>query len=264
MNKSSLLILASTWAFAATAQAVPTLYYSPTNLNSGLGRPSSNTFTTSVVNAFGAGNVVQVADFSNTASFSQADALFINAREMTDTLSVQERTNISNFATAGGAVFFVGEHGGWTGWNNSFLGLYGDSYTPWNGVNAAISTNALPGQFTANHQVNLSGPGGIAGGHGTALFTAHYGGFGMAMAAVYGPQNNVIAFLDTNVLASGNSNNVAFYGQVSSWLYNTASAHDTAQSAPPPPPAPVPDSGPGLAFVGALLTLGLARRYCRR
>jgi hypothetical protein len=253
-------------SLAAQAFATPVLYYTPTTLTNGLGRPSSSQFTQAVVAAFGASNVVEIPTFNDTSLFADGAALFVNARNQSDTLSTQERTNLLSFITAGGAVFFVGDHGSWEGWDNSFLSLFGDSFHTWNGVGAAISTGALPDQFTPNTQILLTAPGAINGGNGTPLFTTSYGGFGRHMAALYGPYDNAIAFLDTN--AFGYGSNTGFYTGVSSWLFTAANAYDEARLSagnPGTDPSAVPDTGAAIALIApAMLGLAALRRGGRR
>lgn len=252
------IVLALFAVLAGPVSGLPTLYYSPTQLSNGLGGSSSNLFTTAVSAAFGAGNVIQIADFANAASFAGGDALFINPRSTSSTLSAAEQTNISAFIAGGGAVFFVGEHASWTNWDNSFLNLFGDQFLAWNGVNAALATSALPSQFAPNSQIGLAAPGAIGGGNGTALFTAFSGGGGRRMAALYGPNQNAIAFLDSNAFGLTTAGQQQFYAGVSNWLYTVASAHDVAENTPPT--APVPDSGVTLALGGVLLVLVAQRR----
>jgi hypothetical protein len=256
--RPAVLFLAA--ALAVQLVASPILYYTPTTLSNGLGRPSSSQFTQAVTTAFGAGNVVEIPSFNNAADFDDGAALFVNARGQTDSLSVAEQANLLNFINAGGAVFFIGDHASWTTWDNSFLNLFGDSFQTWNGVGAAISTGALPDQFTPNTQILLSAPGAITGGHGTPLFTTSYNGFGRHMAAVYGPLDNAIAFLDTN--AFGYGNNQGFYAGVSSWLFATASAYEEAQVDNGAPNA-VPDAMPVLAIAPVLFGFAWFRRRVR-
>ncbi len=253
--RPAVLFLAA--ALAVQLAASPILYYTPTTLSNGLGRPSSSQFTQAVTNAFGAGNVVEIPSFNNTADFADGAALFVNARNQNETLSAQEQTNLLHFMNAGGAVFFVGDHGSWEGWDNSFLSLFGDSFQTWNGVGAAISTGALPDQFAPNTQILLTAPGAITGGHGTPLFTTSYNGFGRHMAAVYGPLDNAIAFLDTN--AFGYGNNQGFYAGVSSWLFATASAYEEALVDNGAPNS-VPDFFPVWSFAPVLFVFAILRR----
>lgn len=235
---------------AAQALASPILYYTPTTLSNGLGRPSSSQFTATVVSTFGAGNVVEIPTFNNAADFDDGSVLFVNAREGTDVLSAQEQANLLAFANAGGAVFFIGDHLGWTTWDNSFLNLFGDTMIAWNGVNAALATNALPGFIAANTQIALNAPGAISGGNGTALFTVFANGQGRSMASIYGPADNVIAFLDTNAFSGGNNQDL--YTGISAWLHATGSDYEEAQNA-----SAVPDAGFTVWLLAPVL-LGLA------
>lgn len=250
-------------ALVAPLAASPILYYTPALTTYGLGQPGSNQFTTAMTGAFGAGNVIEIASFDNTADFDDGAALFVNARGQTDSLSGAEKVNLLNFINAGGAVFFIGDHGSWTTWDNSFLNLFGDSFQAWTGVGAALATGALPDHFTPNTQILLTAPGGIAGGNGTDLFTKWSGGLDGAMAALYGPLDNAIAFLDTN--AFGGTSNTALYHGLSSWLYDTASDYEAAKLSPGNPGSgnTVPDGLPVLAIAPVLFGLAWFRRRVR-
>lgn len=250
-------------AFAAQAFASPILYYTPALVNNGLGKTGSSQFTTAVTNAFGASNVIEIPTFNNVADFDDGAALFVNARLGGDSLSAAEKTNLLNFINGGGAVFFIGDHLGWQTWDNSFLNLFGDSFQTWNGVNAALATSAASDLLPANTQIALSAPGAITGGNGDNLFTAFGGGQGRAMAARYGPQDNAIAFLDTN--AFGGNSNPALYAGLSSWLFNTATAYELSKQPVVNPPGgnTVPETMPGLAIAPVLFGLAWFRRRVR-
>jgi hypothetical protein len=247
------------------SNASPVLYYSPVGnaLNAGLGASSSTLFTQAVVNQFGASNVRSIADFSNTATYSDADVLFINLRGDSDALQGQEKTNIINFINAGGAVFFIGEHNQWATWDNSFLGIYGGSVVPWGTfVQNSGKTAATPSQFTAGgfNGIAVSNPGGISGGTGIPI----YMGAVNPLAEMYGPSNNAIAFMDTLALSNSNSNQSFFYGNLASWLYVTGSAYETSQANNGGGGSSVPDSGAGLALAGTVLMMGAVRASRRR
>ncbi len=243
------------FATVLRVSGTPLLYYTPALTSNGLGQPTSNDFTQAVKNAFGAANVLQVASFDNTASFADASALFVNARNGTDTLSAQERNNLLNFINAGGAVFFVGEHTGWQAWDDSFLSLFGSSATTWGtAVQAAVVTSAGQAAGFPSGQINVSSAGSISGSAGTALYV---NALGRPLASAFGPDGNAIAFLDTNAFSSNAGRN--FYEGVAGWMFNTASEYDQTKTA-----ATVPDLGAGAALPLALGAILLAGRRPRR
>jgi hypothetical protein len=82
------------------------------------------------------------------------------------------------------------------------------------------------------------------------------------MAALYGPLDNAIAFLDTNAFSG--TTNPALYAAVGSWLFETASAYELAeQTAGNPGGNPVPDAMPVLAIAPVLFGLAWFRRRVR-
>lgn len=259
-------LAAAALAVVPLASATPTLYYSTAETTNGFGTAAGHSLTSTITTAFGAGNVYEVTDFSNAATFADASAIVINARGQNPAaLSAAEKTNILNFINEGGATFFIGDHGSWQTWDDSFLGMFGDAFTTWTSpVGSATSTGALA-SFFPPMTLQLSGPGAITGGNGTSLFTLFPGGGGQTVAAVYGPKSNAIAFLDTNAL--GNSNNSDLFGGLSSWLFTTASAYEQAKRSPSTGgtgPAPVPDAGSVLSLPLALALLWGASRRGRK
>ena len=257
--RPALLCLAAT--LAAPLVASPILYYTPAWTTYGLGKPGSNPFTTAVTSAFGVGNVIEIASFDNAADFDDGAALFVNARQGNDSLSAAEQNNLLNFINAGGAVFFIGDHGSWTTWDNSFLNLFGDTFQGWGGVGIASRAGSAPAAFASTPTVLLTAPGAITGGNGTPLFVR--GNNVQTMAALYGPLDNAIAFLDTN--AFGGTTNPALYGAIGSWLFETASAYELAKQTAGNPGSgnTVPDAMPVLAIAPVLFGLAWFRRRVR-
>lgn len=222
---------------AAAATAAPVLYYTAPQTIYGLRETGFDLFSQTVVSTFGAANIHELADFGTASQFADAAVLFVNARgQDPDALSAAERQNLKTFIDDGGAVFFVGEHGGWTTWNNSFLSLFGAQFTPWNSINAALPSGTAPTPFAQSGQLSLGAPGAISGG-GDPL----YGLQTYTMAARFGPQNNAIAFLDTYPLSGAHGSHFEFHQDVASWLFTTGSAYE-ASKLQTPPPSTVPDS----------------------
>lgn len=258
------LFLAAFLFFAtASAIAAPKLYFTPKEVNGGLSFTDygSNQFTEAVVNAFGAGNVFEIPTFENTATFSDASALFINARSQTSALSAAERTNILNFLTAGGAVFFVGDHTGWTSWDNSFLGLFGDHVEAWNSPSSAVSaTSGVPDAFP-DSITYMQAPGKIVGSNGNALYTQGL----LTMASVYGPYDNAIAFLDTTPFGNVDLRRYETIGLgVGAWLFEKASDYEALRATPPDSGNNVPEGGVTSGLIAAVAALIAFHRIRRR
>lgn len=254
-----LLALGSLLAIALPAlHATPKLYYTPTEISTGLSNDpynpyGSSIFTQTVLDTFGAANVLEVTTFENTADFADASALFINARVQTGALSTLEQANILAFINAGGAVFFVGEHTGWTSWDNSFLGLFGDHVETWGTpVGAANATAAAPAGLPGTISY-LSNPGRIVGGNSTPVYDL----YGRVMAGLYGPNNNAFAFLDSTPFANRAYDTI--YTGVATWIYSTATEYEASLNSPPSVPA-VPDTGVTGVLALTLVALAGLRR----
>jgi hypothetical protein len=180
---------------------------------SGYGYGQSNSLLlTSSLDAGTGNNVTLVTDFANTAQVQAADALWLDIRQPANSLTVTEQTNLTNFISTGRRVVLIGENNSWTNWNNQILGLVGGSYSGGTGFDAIpIVSNELT---TGISKVQFQSAGTITGG--TALFSP-------ASAALFGPQNNVLVILDSNILAdffrtSSNFDTDRFVNNVATWV----------------------------------------------
>jgi hypothetical protein len=203
--------------------------------------------TNSLNAAFGgAANVTILANAENASAVLGFDALWIDLRNGSNSLSSLERTALGQFITSGKRVIFMGENQGFRTWNNSFLTLVGGSATTTNisgplTVAAAAATHPLTQGLTG---LRTASAGQASGG--TALFSEN-------VATLWGAQQNVLTYLDASNLRQANwngslpgglSNDGQFGNNMSAWL--------AAPATVVPEPATYAMLGMGLVTLAAL------------
>jgi hypothetical protein len=200
---------------------------------------------TGALNTASSSGVTVTADFSNLAQMLAADALWLDQRWVSGSLSGTELTNLSTFISTGKRVVMIGENSSWTGWDNQILGLVGGSFAG-NGFNTAttIYSHALTAGVTS---ITLPGSGLSTVSGGTALFDQNW-------ATLWGANQNVLTLLDVNVMSDGqwgSADNAVFATNVAQWIST-------------PSQASVPEGGSTVAMTGlAALALAGARRKFR-
>jgi len=205
--------------------------------------------TNSLNAAFGgAVNVTILANAENAGAVLGFDALWIDLRNGSNSLSSLERTALGQFITSGKRVIFMGENQGFRTWNNSFLTLVGGSATTVNisgtlTVAAAAATHPLTQGLTG---LRTSSAGQAVGVGGTALFSQN-------VATLWGAQQNVLTYLDASNLdqarwndpfVGGLSNDGRFGNNMSAWL--------AAPATVVPEPATYAMLGMGLVTLGVI------------
>ncbi len=125
----------------------------------------------------------------------QHDALWIDLRETSDALSPTEVTNLSAFIATGRRVVFVGENSYFSDWNQSFLDIVGGSMSdPSVGfATSVINDTTESGLLVDVSRVEVRSAGVLTSG-GTKLFEP-------AIAAIWGPQLNVLGIFDSGLFA---------------------------------------------------------------
>ena len=196
--------------------------------------------TNAINTAFGGAANVSVLDGLTAAGLGGVDALWIDLRAGSSSLSAAERTELRNFAATGRRVVIIGENQGWTTWNNSFLNELGGSFDQRaTGTPAVALTHPITSGIT---NLPLASAGTAIGG--TSLFASN-------VATLWGPTANVLTFLDASTLGDGNWNNLIlggpsnqaiFAGNVTTWVAA--------------PVAVIPEPGTWMLLGTGLLALG--------
>jgi len=196
---------------------------------------------TSAINSSTGNGVTVVSNYNNLAQMLASDALFLDQRWTSGSLSATELSNLATFIATGKKVVLMGENSGWTSWDNQILGLVGGAYAgDGNGGANTIYSHALTSGVSS---VNLpvSGLSTVTGG--TALFDQNW-------ATLWGTNQNVLTLLDINVMSNAfwnNADNAQFAQNVADWLGT--------------PSASVPEAGSTVALLGlALVGFAALRR----
>jgi MYXO-CTERM domain-containing protein len=200
---------------------------------------------TAALNTASGNGVTVTSDFTNLAQMLAADALWLDQRWTSGSLSGTELTNLSTFISTGKRVVMIGENSAWTSWDNQILGLVGGSFVGnGTGTATAIYSHALTAGVTS---VTLPTAGLSTVSGGTALFNQNW-------ATLWGANQNVLTLLDINIVSDGDwssANNAVFATNVAQWVSAT-------------PENNVPEGGSTVAMMGlAALALAGARRKFR-
>lgn len=180
-----------------------------TNMTAALDTATANNFDTAT-------------NFEDLPLMLTYDALWLDLRSPSDTLTPTEYSNILAFIAAGKRVVMFGENNNWTAWNQQILGMNGGTYA---GDIATVSaTRVVINELTINAPEFSSVAGGIATG-GTALYDPNF-------VTLWG--DNVLTILDVNLFSDANwvaPNYVAFATNVANWIATSEPA-PLAQSIP--------------------------------
>lgn len=165
-------------------------------------------FTTAIDGT--AASVTVTSDLENLAFMMQFDALWVDQRWNSGTLSTNEQSNIAAYLASGRRVVLMGENSNWGTWNGQILGIVGGSYSGgiFNGIANAILGHELTTGVT---QVDFIASG-IAD-NGTALFDQN-------VVSLWETDQNVLVILDVNIWAEGlgNVDNATFMSNVVDWI----------------------------------------------
>ena len=205
---------------------------------------SKATKLTSIMDTATNNNVGVTDKFEDYSLMLQYDAIWLETRSLTDTLSSAEFTNISNYIAAGHKVVMRGEAWAWNTWNNSILSVVGGTAED-KAANQSVHS-VVDNNFTLGASELYLNSGGIATG-GKALYDVNF-------ATLWG--DNVLTILDMNVTGDGDdAAHTAFTENVVYWLA------DAELPPRPDPSTPIPEPSTmallGLGFIGLA---GLGRK----
>ncbi len=166
-------------------------------------------------------NVTVVLDFEDLDRMLCYDAIWLDQRWLSGSLSALETSNISAFIATGRKVVMIGENGVyWYNWNNQILGLAGGvqsstiNYwgTPTGAGNNALSPYNVYGQITVNSASVAIG--------GTPLYTTNF-------ATVWGAAQNVLTVLDLTPFEETYQTlpgHVEFVNNIAAWVADSGPA----------------------------------------
>jgi len=206
------LVLAGAMALTPTAFAGSVLV-SQTGGNYAYGYGSNWTGMTSALNS--AASVTVAADFTNLAQMLSFNALWLDQRGTTGSLTAGELSNLAAFIATGRRVVLMGENDNWTAWDNQILGLVGANlggFLNGNAPQSPVVSNALTAGITSVSPVAM----GLASAGGTNLFTQRF-------ATLWGANQNVLVILDVNLWDNSgtgfSADSNAIFGQnVAAWI----------------------------------------------
>lgn len=220
---SIILCLAFFLCFTATnVLAESVLGTTQTHSNYGYGGAVWSTMTAALDTATN-NSFDTVADFENLSLMLTYDALWLDVRDTSDTLTATEYSNIQAFIATGKRVVMIGENNSWTGWNQQIVGMNGGSYA---GQTASGTANSVISNALTNGAPTVYLPaGGVVASGGTALYFPNF-------ATLWG--DNVLTILDVNVFENDSlplENNSVFATNVANWIAGLEPA-PPAQSIP--------------------------------
>jgi hypothetical protein len=250
--------LAATVRPALAGSAGPLLVCpSPNNDGDGYGGYGWTTMTADLnAAANGAGGaVVTTADLSNTSALLGYDGIWVDVRQPgTGTLTSAEASALSAYIATGRRVVLIGGNANYASWNASILGLVGgtDAGTLATGTYSASAGNLPLTRGVGSAHAN-GGDAAAASAASTSLFVQRF-------ATVWGPAQNVVVLLNTNVTSDNDldppvAGNATFATNLAAWAAGTLADDTCIWTATT---GGSWQSGPAVAFAaaGATLTVG--------
>jgi len=204
------LAVATTVLFLSTGTGAASILVSSGTLEYGYGLSGWVNMTAAMDEA-SAGNIDVTNDFENFAQMQNYDALWLDIRGFSDSLSVNEINNITQYIESGRRVVMMGEHSLWSSWDEQILGVVGgalsiDSTTTRTRSSPVISNDITSGVGLVNMPTSVIAVGG------TALFEQN-------VITLWG-NNNVLTILDINICSNSywNPDNAALCGNIANWV----------------------------------------------
>lgn len=159
----------------------------------------------------GAGNVDVVANLEDGAQVLSAQALWIDQRGGSGSLSQTEVDNILAFIATGKRVVIMGENTTFN-WNDQILGFLGGGDFNFDDTFSGTTSSVGTSNLVNGVETVSVGQGGVATG-GTPLFQDNF-------ATLWSADLNVLTILDVNVFSDfglNSEDNLAFAENVANW-----------------------------------------------
>jgi hypothetical protein len=177
----------------------------------GYGCSSWTTLTAALNTAF-AGNVATATDLSDYDQMLAHDALWLDQRWSTGSLSAAEMTNIANYIATGRRVVLMGENvNSWASWDQQLASIVGGSLGG-SSVTTTASTVTTHELTEGVSTINFPFAGSMTGG--VSLFNP-------GVATLWGSSQNALVMLDINAWEDGSlsqPDNGAFMLNTAEWL----------------------------------------------
>ena len=174
---------------AAPSRATSVLVSSPHVTGYGIGDSAWQNFTVALNNATG-NQIYFAADFADLTQMLSYDALLLQLRSESQSLSLTEVSNLQTFIGTGRRVLMIGENYNWATWNTSILSVVGGTDNS-SGLAYPITSKMVDNQITQNASpLTLVYPGQASGG--TSLYDYSF-------AMLWGNSENALTVLDANV-----------------------------------------------------------------
>ncbi|MFW5653568.1 MAG: hypothetical protein ACOC0P_05940, partial [Planctomycetota bacterium] len=158
-------------AFVAPASGQKLLLSEETHgFGFGYGDTRWDNFSAEIDSRFDQVDITPVLD--NLSLMLEYDAVVVQLRPFTATLSTTEANNLADYIATGRKVMMFGENASFTTWSQSILNVVGGTF---NGEGSGILTVANPDPILTNNVTALDMPTycGVALG-GTSLFTQNF------------------------------------------------------------------------------------------
>lgn len=207
----------------------------------GYGKPYHSNFTSLANSVIGQNNISVASNFEDYNLMRQYDAIWVDIRDYSDTLSSLEFQNIQRFASTGKKVVLMGDGSGWGVWDTSLLSTVDSTLAGF--YYGATLTPIINNEITQGIDYMDVWSGAVAEG-GTALFNAN-------VVSLWGDESNVLTILDEGMFDnhgwSQGYNNPKFAENTLSWVKNSSAN-------------PVPEPTTILLFGSGIFGLALRKR----